>query len=329
MPNTSETKPKPPASIRIAQEILTWTSDKPLWQRDAVRRLLINCEIEASDIDELLAVCRSEHSLAADDEKPVTAIPLSKDHLPTNVAWLGRVNLLKVGELENVNAIASGQELTFGSSGLTVIYGDNGSGKSGYGRVLKRACRARHRGDSIRPNIFKVHPGVESSAEITFEVNGAELPAAAWVDDGETVISELAQISFFDCACAPIHVEKENGIAFTPFGLDIFESLGGLCRHLKKRLDDERLSLARIVPGFMRHQHANNITEPHSQMITNPAAPTAPAGRIIHASFAERDKRSNPADPISGATGELLGWTGDDPVPAWERWRASTLALQL
>lgn len=35
---------------------------------------------------------------------------------------------------------------------MTVIYGDNGSGKSGYSRVLKRACRTRDQMEAIHPN---------------------------------------------------------------------------------------------------------------------------------------------------------------------------------
>jgi predicted ATPase len=34
--------------------------------------------------------------------------------------------------------------LTFEEAGLTIIFGDNGTGKSGYARLLKRITRARH-----------------------------------------------------------------------------------------------------------------------------------------------------------------------------------------
>ncbi len=40
---------------------------------------------------------------------------------------------------------------------MTIIYGDNGMGKSGYARILKRACRARHPGE-IEPNIYAEQP---------------------------------------------------------------------------------------------------------------------------------------------------------------------------
>ena len=43
-----------------------------------------------------------------------------------------------------MNALAENQTLKF-AAGLTVVYGDNGAGKTGYIRILKQACRARGR----------------------------------------------------------------------------------------------------------------------------------------------------------------------------------------
>ena len=45
--------------------------------------------------------------------------------------------------VRHVNALAPDQRLTLHRVGLTIIYGDNGSGKSGYARILKKVCRAR------------------------------------------------------------------------------------------------------------------------------------------------------------------------------------------
>ncbi len=42
-------------------------------------------------------------------------------------------------EIAGVNALVGDQELSFGAEDMTIIYGDNGSGKSGYCRVLKYA----------------------------------------------------------------------------------------------------------------------------------------------------------------------------------------------
>ncbi|NAV69341.1 ATP-binding protein, partial [Salmonella sp. zj-f50] len=68
--------------------------------------------------------------------------PLSQAHIVAeNVG--DPISLVSIKNPTAINALASQQELFFQPAGLTVIYGDNGSGKSGYVRILKHACRSR------------------------------------------------------------------------------------------------------------------------------------------------------------------------------------------
>ena len=59
------------------------------------------------------------------------------------------IQLTSLANVLNVNALAADQVLNFDQTGLTIIYGGNGSGKSGYSRALKRACRARDQSEAI------------------------------------------------------------------------------------------------------------------------------------------------------------------------------------
>jgi energy-coupling factor transporter ATP-binding protein EcfA2 len=56
-------------------------------------------------------------------------------------AW----QLIRIGKTHGVNALVDGQTLDIAAHGITVVYGDNGSGKSGYARVIKSivGCAAR------------------------------------------------------------------------------------------------------------------------------------------------------------------------------------------
>lgn len=65
--------------------------------------------------------------------------------------------------------------------GVTVIYGDNGAGKSGYVRLLKRSCRARSAKGKLEP----LHPNINKSPEgpqlALLEYHaGAQIQKAAW-----------------------------------------------------------------------------------------------------------------------------------------------------
>ena len=79
-----------------------------------------------------------------------------------------------------VNALADGEQLTFDKIGVTIIYGDNGSGKSGYARILKKVCRARSpKADPILPNIYANASSAPPSATVEFSIGGQHR-AATW-----------------------------------------------------------------------------------------------------------------------------------------------------
>jgi Tfp pilus assembly pilus retraction ATPase PilT len=54
------------------------------------------------------------------------------------------VCLKRICNLKNVNALAQDQSLVFAPDGLTIVYGDTCSGKSGFARVIKAMVSARH-----------------------------------------------------------------------------------------------------------------------------------------------------------------------------------------
>ena len=68
--------------------------------------------------------------------------PLDATHLPQPGAEREPVTLRSLMHHAGVNALAQDQTIRFGPH-LTVVYGANAAGKSGYTRILKRACRAR------------------------------------------------------------------------------------------------------------------------------------------------------------------------------------------
>ena len=45
--------------MSVLQEILTWSYERPLWQRDALRRLSIQGELDESDVCELAEICKT------------------------------------------------------------------------------------------------------------------------------------------------------------------------------------------------------------------------------------------------------------------------------
>lgn len=210
-------------------DILAWSKDCPDWQRDALRRLCTKGELSEVDLDELTVLCKA---------KGKGGIALAAEHIPDPESAATAVNLKAIHSAENVNALKAGERLTFDKAGLTIVYGDNGSGKSGYARVLKKVCRARvlPKDDRILPNIYAKKTGPQK-AVIEFSADGHN-STHGWTAE-QPGDAHLSSISVFDSRTANVHVDEVNDVAYTPFPMRVLERLAETCQQVKKRINAE------------------------------------------------------------------------------------------
>ncbi len=86
----------------------------------------------------------------------------------------------------HVNALLDGQCLTMSPTGITVVYGDNASGKSGYARMLKQVVHARVR-EEVLTDVFEDRTSDQPSALIAYEAD--DIPQEdTWPDDANPVL---------------------------------------------------------------------------------------------------------------------------------------------
>jgi len=64
--------------MTVLEQLLDWSQDRPAWQRDALRRLVLNGDLSDDDIRTLTDICKSAHGLA----EPQDIAPLNKEHVP-------------------------------------------------------------------------------------------------------------------------------------------------------------------------------------------------------------------------------------------------------
>ena len=222
----------------VLETILHWSKDRPLWQRDALRRIIVNGHLTEADFCELVELCKQGKGAPAGAMK---AVPLENAHLPANPGQTAAVSLLSIADVTGVNNLAAGQALSFEPNGITIIYGDNGAGKSGYARILKRACRARHSG-KIEPNVYADQPPKRVGAKVTYSVGGVPQLFEQW-QNGTNPHATLSAVSVFDSDCASVHIREKNEVAFRPFGLDIPDKLAAACQAVKDTLLIEQKQL--------------------------------------------------------------------------------------
>ena len=209
--------------MALLNDILKWTDSLPMWQRDACRRLFQKeTGLEEIDHSELYSILKKENGIEVDDAPE--PVPLTNDHLPAELALGDTVTLVALRDLENVNQIPNDYTLTFSKAGMTVIYGGNGTGKSGYARVMKKACRARDQSEPIHPNANDPDTASkEPTAKFDVIISGSS-NEVAWSRDS-TAPESLSSISVFDSKCARSYITAEQDVAYLPYGLDIVENL--------------------------------------------------------------------------------------------------------
>jgi len=229
--------------INVFNEILKWSESLPAWESDALRRIVENVNYSEKDVSEVLELLKYEKGLISKDEISRKAIRLSIEHLPAHSEVSKKVLLKSIYDIENVNAIVEGQKVEFLPNGLTIIYGRNAAGKSGYARVLKKACRARGEKKAILPDVFSSKEETPTPCAKIDIIDDAENKTLIW-KNGESFFDELGYISFFDSSCARIYIDEANEVSYIPYGLDAFGKLCELLENLKEKLDYELSSIS-------------------------------------------------------------------------------------
>lgn len=211
--------------MALEEQIISWSKDRPAWQREVMRRTAVGDLLSDADYDHLV-----NDILKAPDVGPEPAFGL--EHLPKATAEDQSVRLVSIAELKHVNALASDQPLTFELNGLTIIYGDNGSGKSGYARLLKRITRARHQ-EEVLSDVFRDTTLEKPTASLSVRI-GEKSKSLSWPD---STPPELQRIRFYDSACGNAYIATESDFPYRPSALVVMDGLINACVAVRTRID--------------------------------------------------------------------------------------------
>ena len=229
--------------MTLNEDLASWLAMRPDWQKDAVARFCRNEALSADD------VCAIADQLIAGTYP--TAPNVEAADIPGSTAAGDPVSLVKVSGVEGINALATGQTLSFGAAGLTVAFGNNASGKSGYARLIREAVTARVKDAQLLGDVFS-DTDTEQSAKLDYKVGTND---ATW-DLGETQSIELSRIRFYDEDCGDAYVTTASEANYRPSALTILDQLSEACEavaaELSRRLgtnQTERPQLPMLQPG--------------------------------------------------------------------------------
>ncbi len=267
--------------MTVAEQLIKWNADLPDWQQDLVARLAETPDLSPDDLNEIRANLLAAHG-GPDVEGPLRQVSVEA-LVPVDTATAS-LRIRAVESLQNVNALAPGRRLEFAEDGLSVIYGENAAGKSGYCRVFKRVCRSVDHDATVLRNVFNPGSGPQRA---TFEVvDPAGSVRSVELDLSEEPPAEFAAISVFDAECADNYVTKANTIAFTPEPLLIFDRLVRAQGSLKDGLEAEVAELRRSAPDIDEFDPET----PTGMLVRDLTAQTDPNALSVAAKLSENNR---------------------------------------
>jgi ABC-type transport system involved in cytochrome c biogenesis ATPase subunit len=220
----------------LESELKKFADKLPHSTKYLAEKIFSNNLISEDEIDNAYSYLLEELQLKVQTVKD--KITINYNVLNTT-SYKSNLFLFKLGNIKGVNALIENQTINF-SPNLTIIYGTNGSGKSGYVRLFKKVFYSKSP-EEILPNIHLNAEDKKIEAVFTFTSDSLEIP----LQYSENLNNlEFKQFAVFDGKSVLPHLEQKNPFEFRPAGLSFFgrftESIAQIEAKLKTDIDTKQ-----------------------------------------------------------------------------------------
>lgn len=218
-----------------------WLIERNSWLQTAAKLFIDNKRLpNVEELADLVRLCKLEATKQTD--------PGFQKIVPgafTSGLVQRTVRIEEMSEVFGVNAIKSGASLPFGQGNLTIIYGQNGSGKSSFARLLKQLCGSRSK-DEIRPNAF-INQDVACSAKCRISIDGKPIDINWYVGAEPHVMLKYAQV--FDSKVAAQYMGRTES-SYEPSSMRFISKLIQISGMVANELGREKEKLTCSLPQF-------------------------------------------------------------------------------
>ena len=249
--------------------LVEWAKKQPKWQQHALRlisKLGPAEEISEGDKNQIKKIL-VEETKGKDPE----FVPIKETDISSAITTDPKTYLKSLGPVSNIDKLASEQKPFdfFSPNGMTVIFGNNGSGKSGYARILKSLCSSHGEVKPLKGDATS-GPGEGWEVNLTYAEKRSgedESPKPIqWTktDEGKAKSDleyiPLERIAFFDSQVANTYVDEDRELFYLPPELRLYAELATLAKELKgeieekvESLEKQLLDLPKTTPGTPAH----------------------------------------------------------------------------
>ena len=212
----------------LEMEVKKFADGLPNWAKFLAEKILTGNAISDNDIDTSHTYLLEQLKLKDETEQTEISIDYNAENSGN---YKTDLLLTKLENVEGVNALTENQIIEF-SPNLTIVYGANGSGKSGYVRLLKDVFYSKAP-EPILPNIHIDNGHKPINAKFTFKSNNAENS----LEYADKENAEFEQFAVFDGNSVLKHLESKNEFEFRPAGLSFFADYTNAIIRVEQKLN--------------------------------------------------------------------------------------------
>jgi hypothetical protein len=224
----------------LESEVKAFVNAQPYWAKYICCEILSGNEITDEEIETTFSFLLEELNLKEETIKPEISIaynPNATDDFKEELTFDALI------DVEGVNALKESQRIEL-TPNLTILYGVNGAGKSGYIRLLKNSFYSKDK-EQIVENVNQENGHKPISAQFLFSSNGTQIPLK-YPEDLENGI--FNQFAVFDGEIGKRHLKNRNDFSFRPAGLKLFNEFNSVLEKLNNRLNIEVRSKNNLNP---------------------------------------------------------------------------------
>ena len=237
--NMSKTRAEAYAQFR------KWLGEQPHWLQDTAYRIYHGKDINDRQIQTYVDMCVAEIRKEPFDFKHIDDAEIETGKSATRMA------VLSLSDIVGVNALAQDARLDFSPEGLTVIYGLNGAGKSGFMRIFKQLSGNPYE-EPIQPNVFRKVEAVQPSCSFRVCVNDQE-QSTTCVLSGKTNSTILEGCDVFDTRISNAYINTTNNPSYQPFVFTVLAELSKVADKVSRKIKDTISSIRPSEIQFPSH----------------------------------------------------------------------------
>lgn len=216
------------AQTTARQSLVDWANGQDGWLRMLVDAILTApAEVSESTLQRIFDRYLAEKDLSDESVDPFESLASGE----STAAEKAPLSIDELSAVVGVNALVPDQKIAFNPN-LTVVFGENGSGKTGYTRILKTIADVRTI-EEILGNVNEATPQSAPKCTIRYTADGVAKDLE-W--SGETGVVPFTAISIFDSPAVALHVDDDLSYLYTPSDLALFPMVGNGVERVQNRL---------------------------------------------------------------------------------------------